>query len=158
MRALASDLQAVKTRLHLPSPAATAALARRVSAIARPGDVIALSGEVGAGKTIFARAFIGEDEVPSPTFTLVQIYDRPQGRIWHFDLYRLDAADQAIELGIEEAFASGISLIEWPQRLGRLLPPERLDIALAFATDPDARDALLFGTGRWKPLVEVLAQ
>ena len=128
-----------------------------MAALARPGDVIALKGALGSGKTHFARAFIGEDEVPSPTFTLVQIYDRPQGRIWHFDLYRLEAPDQAIELGIEEAFASGISLIEWPERLGRLIPAERLEIALGFAAAPEARDAVIAGTGRWAALLDALA-
>ena len=119
--------------------------------------MIALKGELGSGKTYFARAFIGEEEVPSPTFTLVQIYDRPQNRIWHFDLYRLEAPEQAIELGIEEAFASGISLIEWPERLGRLIPAERLEIALGFAAAPEARDVVIVGTGRWAALLDALA-
>ena len=157
MRIMARDSQAATKRLRLPDAAATAALARRVAALARPGDVIALKGELGSGKTFFARAFIGEEDVPSPTFTLVQIYDRPQGRIWHFDLYRLDAPEQAIELGIEEAFAGGISLIEWPERLGRLLPPERLEIALGFAAGPEAREATVAGSGRWAPLIGAIA-
>jgi tRNA threonylcarbamoyl adenosine modification protein YjeE len=157
MRASASDSPAAARRLHLPDPAATARLARAVAKRARPQDVIALHGELGSGKTFFARAFIGEEDVPSPTFTLVQIYERPEGRIWHFDLYRLDTPDQAIELGIEEAFAGAISLIEWPERLGPLLPRERLDVALAFAADPEARDATLTGRGRWAALVEELA-
>jgi len=153
MRSIASDSPAPGRRLHLPDPAATQRLARAVAERARPRDVIALHGELGSGKTFFARAFIGEEDVPSPTFTLVQIYDRPQGRIWHFDLYRLDAPDQAIELGIEEAFAGGISVIEWPERLGSLLPRERLDVALAFAAEPEAREATLAGHGRWAQLV-----
>jgi tRNA threonylcarbamoyl adenosine modification protein YjeE len=157
MPAIARDSQAASKRLRLPDAAATAALARRVAGLAKPGDVIALKGELGSGKTFFARAFIGEDDVPSPTFTLVQIYDRPEGRIWHFDLYRLEAPDQAIELGIEEAFADGICLIEWPERLGRLIPHDRLEIALGFATEPEAREATITGTGRWAPLVEAIA-
>ena len=157
MQAIARESPAAPRRLHLPDAAATAALARRVAALARPGDVIALHGELGSGKTFFARAFIGEDDVPSPTFTLVQIYDRPQGRIWHFDLYRLDAPEQAIELGIEEAFASGISLIEWPERLGRLIPADRLEIALAFAAAPEAREAVITGTGRWQSQLRAIA-
>jgi tRNA threonylcarbamoyladenosine biosynthesis protein TsaE len=156
MRVIARQSSAAR-RLHLPDAAATAALARRVAALAGPGDVIALKGELGSGKTYFARAFIGEEEVPSPTFTLVQIYDRPQGRIWHFDLYRLEAPDQAIELGIEEAFATGISLIEWPERLGRLIPAEHLEIALGFAAAPEAREAVIAGTGRWAPLLDAVA-
>src|SRR5512147_2050849 len=113
----------------LPDLAATEALARRLAAVARTGDVIALHGDLGAGKTTFARAFIqaragaaGEAEVPSPTFTLVQIYDLPSGAIWHFDLYRLTAAGQVWELGFEEALATAITLIEWPERLAALLP------------------------------------
>ena len=157
MRVIARPSSATPRRLHLPDAAATEALARRVAALARPGDVIALKGALGSGKTYFARAFIGEEEVPSPTFTLVQIYDRPQNRIWHFDLYRLEAPDQAIELGIEEAFASGISLIEWPERLGRLIPAERLEIALGFAAAPEARDVVIVGTGRWAALLDALA-
>jgi tRNA threonylcarbamoyladenosine biosynthesis protein TsaE len=146
-------------RLTLPDEAATAALARRIARIARPGDVIALTGDLGAGKTFFARAFIGEDDVPSPTFTLVQMYEKPGGgRIWHFDLYRLKQANEAIELDIEDAFAEGISLIEWPARLGALLPAERLDVALDFVSDPQARTAVLTGRGRWAGLLgEVVA-
>ncbi|HEY2111322.1 MAG TPA: tRNA (adenosine(37)-N6)-threonylcarbamoyltransferase complex ATPase subunit type 1 TsaE, partial [Dongiaceae bacterium] len=86
---MAGSESLAERRLDLPDEAATASLARAVAALARPGDVIALRGDLGAGKTLFARAFIGEADVPSPTFTLVQIYDGAHGRIWHFDLYRL---------------------------------------------------------------------
>src|SRR5262245_3241580 len=125
---------------------ATVRLARRVAAIARAGDVIALSGGLGVGKTRFARAFIDAlqgdgDEVPSPTFTLVQTYDSPAGTIWHFDLYRLNRPEEAYELGIEEALTDGIVLIEWPERLTNLLPPERLDIALAFSDEQPEVDS-----------------
>src|SRR5205807_6696912 len=108
--------------VDLPDEAATARLAARISALAEIGDVIALSGDLGAGKTTFARAFIrarGETgEVPSPTFTLVQVYELAAAAIWHFDLYRLRSPDEAWELGIEDALTEGISLIEWPDRLG----------------------------------------
>lgn len=140
--------------IDLPNEAATAALAARLAAIARPGDVIALRGELGAGKTAFARAFIrarnsADEEVPSPTFTLVQIYEAAGAPIWHFDLYRVVAADEIWELGIEEAFAGGISLIEWPDRLGPLLPPHRLDIRLEFGDQPQSRRALIDGSRDW---------
>ncbi len=158
MRAAANPpLPMASRQLMLPDEAATAALARRISGLARAGDVIALTGDLGAGKTFFARAFIGEADVPSPTFTLVQIYERPPGSpgpcIWHFDLYRLKQAREAIELDIEDAFAEGVSLIEWPERLGPLLPAERLDVALDFLPDPQARRVTLAGTGRWAGLL-----
>ena len=133
--------------LHLAEEAATAALARRIAAVCRAGDVLALAGDFGTGKTTFARAFIrarcaAADEVPSPTFTLVQIYPAAADggvAVYHFDLFRLQTADEAIDLGIEDAFAEGISLIEWPQRLGSLLPPHRLDLAFRFGSTEVAR-------------------
>jgi tRNA threonylcarbamoyladenosine biosynthesis protein TsaE len=141
--------------INLPDEAATVALASRLAAAATSGDIIAMSGDLGAGKTAFARAFIRawlgiDKEVPSPTFTLVQVYDSARGAIWHFDLYRLKAPDEAWELGIEEAFVSGISLIEWPDRLGALLPAERLEIMLEFGDRPDARRAVINGSGDWQ--------
>jgi tRNA threonylcarbamoyladenosine biosynthesis protein TsaE len=141
--------------INLPDEAATARLAARLAAIARVGDIFALEGELGAGKTTFARAFIrargiADQEIPSPTFTLVQVYDAAEAEIWHFDLYRLAAADEAWELGIEEAFISGISLIEWPDRLGLLLPQRRLAIALEFGEWPEARCVVIKGDAEWR--------
>ena len=140
--------------VDLPDEAATARLAARISALAEIGDVIALSGDLGAGKTTFARAFIrarGETgEVPSPTFTLVQVYELAAAAIWHFDLYRLRSPDEAWELGIEDALTEGISLIEWPDRLGHLLPPYRLGIALLFADRPEARRAVISACENWQ--------
>lgn len=141
--------------VELPDEAATAALAALLAGRARQGDVIGLQGPLGSGKTTFARAFIrayggGEEEVPSPTFTLVEIYafaGKPP--VWHFDLYRLDAPEEAWELGIEEAWAEGISLIEWPERLGRLLPAEHLLLALSEGGHPGARIARLAATPTW---------
>ena len=140
--------------VDLPNLAATEALSRRIAAKSRAGDVIALSGGLGAGKTAFARAFIaalfGQDEdVPSPTFTLVQTYDAPGGAIWHFDLYRLSCPEDARELGIEQAFRDGISLIEWPERLGPWLPEDRLDIAFAQGPSENARRASIVPHGSW---------
>src|SRR4051812_11289107 len=135
----------------LPEEQATAALASRIAALARRGDVIALEGELGAGKTSFARAFIraratgktGGESVPSPTFTLVQIYETGEVPIWHIDAYRLRDPDEAWELGIEDAFRDGISLIEWPERLGPLLPARRVRIILSDSGPPNARRATL---------------
>lgn len=142
----------------------TARLAAALADLARPGDVIALSGELGVGKTRFARAFIAhrtgsEEEVPSPTFTLVQTYETPEAIIWHFDLYRLESAAEACELGLEEALGDGISLIEWPERLGSLLPADRLEVHLAFAapSEPQRRTVRLVGFGGWDRRLQEVA-
>ena len=146
---------AIPLDIDLPDEAATAGLAARLAGLARAGDVIALAGPLGSGKTSFARAFIrargsGHEEVPSPTFTLVEIYSFAAGpAVWHFDLYRLDGPEDAYELGIEEAFAEGISLVEWAERLGPLLPEEHLMIELAPGARPEARHARLGGSPRW---------
>lgn len=123
--------------LDLPDEAATARLGAALAAVLAPGDVVALDGDLGAGKTALVRALIraatGDpgEEVPSPTFTLVQTYDGANGAIyWHFDLYRLESPDDAVELDIDEAFSDGIALIEWPARLGGYLPRRALRIAL----------------------------
>ncbi len=136
--------------------AATESLARALALRARRSDVIALHGALGLGKTTFARAFIrgragGEAvrEVPSPTFTLVQTYDLPGCPVWHFDLYRLTDPEETWELGIEEAFAEAISLIEWPERLGRHLPDRRLDVEFLAGASPDGRRVRLSGGGEW---------
>jgi tRNA threonylcarbamoyladenosine biosynthesis protein TsaE len=116
----------------------TDALARRIAPQLRAGDVLLLHGPIGAGKTHFARAliqcFVTED-VPSPTFTLVQVYDAPDFAIWHADLYRLSHPDEIIELGLTEAFDTALCLVEWPDRLGREKPARAID--LHFEVRPD---------------------
>lgn len=139
----------------LADEAATRQLAERIAGVAGVGTVITLSGDLGSGKTVLARAFIRRfcahvGDVPSPTFTLVQIYEDGPVPVYHFDLYRLNVPDEALELGIEEAFADGVSLIEWPDRLGPWLPANRLDVALSQGRLPDARQARLTGHGYWQ--------
>jgi tRNA threonylcarbamoyladenosine biosynthesis protein TsaE len=135
--------------IELPDCAATEALAARTAAIARAGDAILLEGELGAGKTVFARAFLRAAadnqalEVPSPTFTLVQSYATSIGVVHHFDLWRLDGPGALAELGWDEA-RDGIVLLEWPDRLGPLRPAEALTVAL-HPTGPESRTALLSG-------------
>ena len=142
------------TVVDLPDEAATAAFAARISILAATGDIIALKGDLGAGKTSFARAFIrargGIEEVPSPTFTLVQVYELGAAAIWHFDLYRINVPEEAWELGIEDAFVEGISLIEWPEHLGPLLPRRRLEIEFLFGDRPEARCAVLDPGEDWQ--------
>lgn len=124
----------------------TLSLATETAKALKPGDVICLHGTLGMGKTVFARGLIRtlcNDEnldIPSPTFTLVQTYESPKFEIYHFDLYRLENAEEIYELGWEEALHGGVSLIEWPERLGSLLPSRRLDITLkALDNNPQAR-------------------
>lgn len=147
--------------VDLPDETATADLAARLAAIAEAADVIALKGELGTGKTVFARAFIRErgepDDVPSPTFPLVQIYDVGPTAIWHFDLYRIRTPEEAWDLGIEDAFTAGISLVEWPERLGPLLPERRLEITFSFGAEPGARRLLLDPSKEWQARLAAIA-
>jgi len=146
------------SRVHLPDEAATAALGARLARVVRARDVVALWGALGAGKTALARAVIqalplpdgtpAAEAVPSPSFTLVQIYDRRPASVWHIDLYRIGEPDEVIELGWDEALATGIVLVEWPDRAGRLLPGRRLDIELADAAG-GGRVATLTDRGGW---------
>ncbi len=143
-------MSAPLTTCSFHSAEETAQSAARLGAVLVPGDVILLTGDVGAGKTHFARALIqsllGEPEdVPSPTFTLVQTYDTSKGEIWHADLYRLTSTAEIEELGLSDAFESAICLIEWPDRLGDLRPEGALDLTLAQGGQQDARQL----TCRW---------
>jgi N-acetylmuramate 1-kinase len=139
--------------LDLPDELATARLAADIAAVLRPGDLIALSGGLGAGKTTFARALLrvlaGDPayEAPSPTFPLRIDHPLPRLTIVHADLYRLGEAGELDELGLEEALADGAVLVEWPEPLPRDLAEERLDIA--FETDGEGRRAMLDASGSW---------
>lgn len=145
--------------IALPDPAATLDLGRRLGARLAPGDVVCLSGGLGAGKTTLARgaieAWTGQlEEAPSPTYTLVQTYDGARGQLWHVDLYRLKRPEEAWELGLEDAFFDAACLIEWPERLEGQLPRDRLDIALT--QDGEGRRAMLAGAGRWSSRVDTI--
>ncbi len=147
---------------RVTSEAETRALARALAPLLRPGDVLALEGDLGAGKTAFARALINalphpdgsyvEEEVPSPTFTLVQTYNRQTynrrpAEVWHVDLYRIERPEDALELGLEEAFSEAICLIEWPERLGPLLPAKALSVRIMLRGDE--RHVRLSGPDPW---------
>jgi tRNA threonylcarbamoyl adenosine modification protein YjeE len=136
----------------LADEAATAALGARIAAALQPGDVVALAGDLGAGKTTLARAMLramgaGED-VPSPTFTLVQHYEAPRLNIDHFDLYRLKDESEIEQLGLEDALQSGAALIEWPERALARLPRNALHIELEIA-GAKSRRARLSGPAEW---------
>ena len=132
--------------MPLADETATAALGAALADRLRPGDVVGLYGELGSGKTTLARGILraaaGDPDliVPSPTFTLVEVYETERGTFWHFDLYRLEAPEQVYELGWEDALAEGIVLIEWPQRLGPLLPKH---LSVTLEVNGDGRRALL---------------
>lgn len=131
-------------------------LAGRLAPRLRIGDFLALHGDLGAGKTAFARALIRalaerpDEEVPSPTFSIVQPYETPRFAVHHFDFYRLSGPDDAAELGLDDALVSGIVIAEWPERLEDRLPGDRLDIALRETKAPDTRDVEIRGTRRWE--------
>lgn len=121
----------------------TAQAAANLAATSKAPCLICLHGDLGAGKSTFARAFIRsltspDTEVPSPTFTLVQTYDTHKGPLYHFDLYRLEDPEEVYELNWDDALADAIILVEWPQRLGSLLPAQRTDVTLS-PVDPATR-------------------
>jgi N-acetylmuramate 1-kinase len=127
-------------------------LAGRLALVLKAGDVIALSGPLGAGKTTFARALItrlgSEGEVPSPTFALMQRYETPRLTLTHCDFYRLEASELN-ELGLDDAVSEGAVIVEWPERAERWLPEDRLDIAMDETATPDRRRIVLTGHGSW---------
>lgn len=147
-------------KLYLRSEEETKALGAALSGITRRGDCILLKGQIGAGKSTLARAFIrarlGQDtEVPSPTFTLVQIYDDMDCEIWHTDLYRLGDAQEAVELGLIDAMDEQICLIEWPDILGELAPKDALTIDLSVMET--GHMAILSGDETWHNRIERIA-
>ena len=148
--------------LRLSTAADTAALGARIAALLQVGDAVCLEGPLGAGKSVLARGLVraltsADEDVPSPTFTLVQLYAGAGFPVSHLDLYRLKSAEEAWELGIDEALGVGAVVIEWPERLAGDLPPDRLEITLA--ADPaaaDARLARIAGFGSWTERVDRL--
>lgn len=145
--------------IHLARPEDTDRLGRILASCLQAGDTVLLHGSVGAGKTHLARALIrartgeGED-VPSPTFTLVQTYETAEAEIWHADLYRLSHPDEIAELGLEAAFETAICLVEWPDRLGALAPADALHLRLT--PEAEGRRARMDG-GRAGLLTQIAA-
>ncbi len=154
---------AAPIRIELPNLHATHHLADSLAAAAAPGQVILLEGPVGAGKTALARRIIQTlltahdtfEDVPSPTFTIVQTYEAGPLEIWHADLYRLTATSELEELGLDAAFDDAFCLVEWPDRLGQLVP-EGLRITLSYGEFDDSRVALLDAKGRGRALLDAV--
>jgi tRNA threonylcarbamoyladenosine biosynthesis protein TsaE len=144
--------------LDLPDAEATARLGAAVARALQPGEAVCLYGPLGAGKSTLARGLVRaltrpDEDVPSPTFTLVQFYEGQNAEggpfaLAHFDLYRLARAEEAYEIGLDEALEDGAAVIEWPERLGGRLPPDRLDIEIAI--HGEARAARLVRHGAWE--------
>lgn len=141
-------------RLPLADADATAALARLIAPRLQAGDTLLLEGDIGAGKTTFARALIRarlnapQEDVPSPTFTLVQTYEADDVAIWHCDLYRLTDPQEVMELGLDDAFTNAICLIEWPDRLGPDMPRDAL--LCAFIAHADHHRLTFSGKPDWR--------
>lgn len=147
----------VSIALSLADEAATARLGAALAAALRPGEAICLYGPLGAGKSTLARALVRAlttpaEDVPSPTFTLVQFYEGGRINVAHFDLYRLSSPDEAYEIGLDEALEDGAAVIEWPERLEGRLPPHRLDVEIGPepAAGDGARRARLTPHGDWE--------
>lgn len=141
-------MSARSRQFTLDTPDETCDLARALGPLLVPGDTVLLSGDVGAGKTHFARCLIlslldTPEDVPSPTYTLVQSYDAPVGEIWHADLYRLTDIGEVDELGLTQAFSDAICLVEWPDRLGNHAPKPALRLSLEAPSGDDRRVAKL---------------
>lgn len=137
----------------LSNEAETSRLGVAISAQLRSGDAVCLTGPLGAGKSTLARALVRalttpDEDVPSPTFTLVQFYEGERLKVAHFDLYRLSDPDEAYEIGLDEALEDGAAIIEWPERLEGRLPSDRLDVEITI--DGDMRWARLTPHGAWK--------
>jgi tRNA threonylcarbamoyl adenosine modification protein YjeE len=151
-----ADQDTLSAVFPLPDLAATGRLGARIAGRLRPGDLVALSGELGAGKTTLARAILTSlgmaESVPSPTFTLVQSYETAALTISHYDLYRLKSAREMDELGLEDALEQGAALVEWPERAAARLPVDRLTVELS--AHGDGRRAALSGPRRWRDLLD----
>ena len=137
----------------LPDAESTTRLGAAIAAALKPAEAVCLTGPLGAGKSTLARGLVRaltteEEDVPSPTFTLVQFYNGLRFALAHFDLYRLTRPEEAFEIGLDEALEDGAVVIEWPERLGGDLPPDRLDIDIVIKGE--GRTARLTAHGAWE--------
>jgi tRNA threonylcarbamoyladenosine biosynthesis protein TsaE len=160
-----NPIRPVLAETTLPSPEATSRLAAHLADRLAPGDILCLDGDLGAGKTHFARSLIQHlqaaegrvEDVPSPTFTLVQTYEAGGHEIWHADLYRLSDPQEVDELGLIDAFDTAICLVEWPDRLGDEMPARALWLSLRMVPGQDDARALTISSDRTDLWVERLS-
>lgn len=135
--------------INLANERDTLALGARIIQTLSAGQLIALTGDLGAGKTTLVRGMIqsvlGDIDVPSPTYTLVQTYECPNFDLWHCDMYRLERPEDGYELGLLDAFEDAVCVIEWPDKIAPLLPKDRFEIDIQF--DGEGRIAKLTGFG-----------
>lgn len=156
----------MQRKFHSSSPAQTSAIAKAISTHVSNGDTLLLSGSVGAGKSHFARALITNlmqrtgmvEDIPSPTFTLVQTYDLETVEIWHADLYRLGHMDELYELGLEEAFDTSLCVVEWAERLGDFLPRHALTIHLKILHGDERQLTLEWSDPKWNTIANSLPE
>jgi len=146
---------AVLLSIDIADETALAGLASELASTLSWPSFVALRGDLGAGKTSFARALIralpgtsDREEVPSPTFTLVQTYDTEKGPVWHFDLYRIEHPSELVELGWDDAIDEGLCLVEWPERAQNALPPDRLEIEITMGASETSRRVRITAFGR----------
>ena len=153
--------------LRFTSPEQSTRFAQNLAPLLNPGDTILLRGGLGAGKTHFARGIIQArlaaiglaEDVPSPTFTLVQTYDIEETEIWHADLYRISGPDEIFELGLDEAIETAICLIEWPDRLHDLSPMGALSLTFQMTDTPGERIATAqWDNSRWSEILNTATQ
>ena len=140
-------------------PLETEELASALKENLQNGDIILLKGEIGAGKSLFARSLIQStmdqvEEVPSPTFTIVQTYETKLGSIWHADLYRLTDQSEIFELGLIDAFVSEIVIVEWPERLGHLEPQDALTVEIIILENDKREVIFSTNSSMWKARLE----
>jgi tRNA threonylcarbamoyladenosine biosynthesis protein TsaE len=154
-----SGIDSFFRQFEFKSEAETVALGREIARHLAAGDTVTLAGPLGSGKTVLARAivrtFSPREEVPSPTFTLVQTYETQNFSIAHVDLYRVKAESELRELGLDEALERGVLVVEWPDRMSMQLPPDRLDIMFE-AVDGESRLVKVVGRGSWSARLKTL--
>jgi tRNA threonylcarbamoyladenosine biosynthesis protein TsaE len=141
-------------QINIDSLASLKTLAGKIASLANIGDIILLKGELGSGKTSFAKYFINsiskhDQNVTSPTFNILQIYDCENFSAWHYDFYRIETEEEIVNLGLDDAFSNGVSIIEWPEKIRSFLPQASLEIHFSFTEKHNSRLLTISGSEKW---------